>query len=120
VRKPGEKPSTNLHAAPKPPRKPLQEVILARRSRRKCDLTTLDGLLRESGRIFRDLMDKRIPIEEADALGRQLLRHHAILADAERQKVLLEQLAELKALRSAGPVMIEWDAELLDGPKQPN
>jgi hypothetical protein len=123
MRKPGEKPSVVSMKEPKPPRRPLQEVILARRSRRKCDLTTLDGVLRESGRIFKDLADKRIPIEEADALGRAILRHHAILASAEQQKVLIEQLAELRAIRSATSPVLEWDAidgAKLDGPKQPN
>ncbi len=109
---------------PAPPRKPLQEVILARLSRRRVDLTTLDGLLRESGRIYKDLDNKRITFDEAEARGRALLRHHTILSSAEQQKVLVEQLAELRAIRSAGPAL-EWDAALtdpkLDGPpKQPN
>jgi hypothetical protein len=88
-------------------------------------MTTIAGVLRESGRIYKDLSDKVISYEEAEARGRALLRHHTILSAAEQQKVLVEQLAELRAIRSAGSTVLEWDAGLidaakLDGPKQPN
>lgn len=76
-----------------------ESVFLKRSRRRRLDLRTLDGTLRESGRIYRDLAEGRISQVDAEVRSRVLGRHREILnamTQAAQLKALQEQLAQIQ------------------------
>ena len=58
-------------------------VLLKRRRRRRLDLRTLPGALRESARVYRELAEGRISMAEAEVRSRVLRRHSEILSSVE-------------------------------------
>jgi hypothetical protein len=72
--------------------------FLKRARRRRLDLRSLAGTLRESARIYRELAEGRINASQAEVRSRVLRRHHEILAALEQQRQLAgiqEQLSRL-------------------------
>ncbi len=71
--------------------------------RRRMNLNSIDGTIRESIRTYRDLAEGRVSILEAEARGRQLRRHLDLLSakDEREQLARIEQaLRELQAART--------------------
>ncbi len=77
--------------------------------RRRVDLSTLRGTLRESGRVYRDFVNGVITMEAAEVRSRVLGRHKEILSSMEQQRQLAELLNQLKALHGGA---ITFDPEL--------
>lgn len=65
------------------------------------DLKTLDGTIRESIRVYRELAEGRIPVLEAEARGRQLARHAMMLKERAEDERVRALVSELTALRLA-------------------
>lgn len=89
-----------------PPRT-LEGEILKRRRRRRLDLVSLPGALRESGRIYRDLVEGRISMAQAEVRSRVLRRHTEALGAYQQQQVLEslnEKIAGLEALQRGSPL----------------
>ena len=63
------------------------------RRRRRLDLRTLHGTLRESARVYRELAEGRISLSESEVRSRVLTRHSQILSSLETR----EQIAQLQA-----------------------
>ena len=71
--------------------------------RRRMNLNSVDGTIRESIRTYRDLAEGRVSILEAEARGRQLRRHLDLLSakDEREQLARIEQaLRDLQAART--------------------
>jgi hypothetical protein len=71
-----------------------------RKRRRRLDLRTLNGTLRESARVYRELAEGKISLEHAEVRSRVLGRHRDILAalkQSEQLEAIQQQLAELRA-----------------------
>jgi hypothetical protein len=70
-----------------------------RKRRRRLDLRTLNGTLRESARVYRELAEGKISLEHAEVRSRVLGRHRDILAalkQSEQLEAIQQQLAELR------------------------
>ena len=78
--------------------------------KRRLDLSTLRGTLRESGRVYRDFINGTITMEAAEVRSRVLGRHKEILSSMEQQRQLAELLAQLKALQG-GAITFDPDLE---------
>jgi hypothetical protein len=88
---------------------PQQEVLLKRRRRRVVDLKSLPGVLRESARIYRDLVDRTITLETGEVLSRAIARHHEILKTLKQESQILELMQQLREVR--GAPLIGWDVD---------
>jgi len=87
-------------AAPaSPPRKALRGV-LERRWRRKNDINSLHGLIREHSRVIAAMHSGRIPLEKGEVLSRAYARHREMVSAYEQQSQLAAIQAQLEALRS--------------------
>jgi hypothetical protein len=75
---------------------------LPRARRRRLDLRSLDGTLRESARIYREAAEGRISLASAEVRSRILRRHGELLAAREQQQQLADIQAQLKALGAPG------------------
>jgi hypothetical protein len=85
-----------------------ESVFIKRRRRRRLDLKTLNGTLRESARVYRELAEGRISMAEAEVRSRVLRRHGEIMSDIEQRELLVslnDQLAQLRAMRGEGAVI---------------
>jgi hypothetical protein len=70
-----------------------------RKRRRRLDLRTLNGTLRESARVYRELAEGKISLEHAEVRSRVLGRHRDILAalkQSEQLEAIQQQLAALR------------------------
>jgi hypothetical protein len=74
-----------------PATRALEGQLLKRRRRRRLDLKTLHGTLRESAKVYRELVQGEISMAEAEVRSRVLRRHGEILGQLE-VKEYLEQL----------------------------
>jgi hypothetical protein len=84
------------------------QVLLKRRRRRRLDLKSLDGTLRESGRLYRELAEGRISMAECEVRSRALKRHAEILGSvrqAQQLEDLQRKLAELQGGSSVPPLL---------------
>ena len=75
-------------------------VFVKRRRRRRLDLKSLNGTLRESARVYRELAEGRISMAEAEVRSRVLRRHSEIMGTIEQRDLLAklnDQLNELRA-----------------------
>ncbi len=73
---------------------------IKRARRRRLDLKTLHGTLRESARVYRELAEGRITMLEAETRSRVLRRHSEILTALEQRDQVAEIQRQLEALRS--------------------
>lgn len=76
-------------------------VYLKRARRRRLDLKTLHGTLRESARVYRELAEKRITLAEAEVRSRVLKRHGEILAAVEERQQRQELIEQLQRVGAA-------------------
>ena len=79
-----------------------------RKRRRRLDLKTLDGTLRESGRLYRELAEGRISMAECEVRSRALKRHAEILGtvrEAQQLEQLQEQIAALQNRPTTPPLL---------------
>lgn len=77
-----------------------------RKRRRRLDLRTVDGTLRESARVYRELAEGRITQGEADTRSRILGRHAGILEQRYLES-LDQQLRERNALMNQARSVID-------------
>jgi hypothetical protein len=91
---------------------PLQGELLKRRYKRRVDLRSLEGCLRESARVYRDLCDGLIGLETAEVKSRIIGRHRDILGDKDRKKQLADLVEQLRELR--GGAALTFDPDLLE------
>jgi hypothetical protein len=75
------------------PKGTLVRGVLERPWRRKNNISTLDGLMREHARLIKQMHGNKISLEKGEILSRAYGRHREIVA-------ALEQLEELKALHA--------------------
>jgi hypothetical protein len=71
-----------------------------RKRRRRLDLKTLHGTMRESARVYRELAEGRISLEHAEVRSRVLGRHREILSSLEQTRQLAAIQEQLQALRA--------------------
>ncbi len=100
-----------LDPTPAEPATPRQEVLLKRRNKRRVDLRSLPGVLRESARNYKDLIEGTISLETAEVRSRAIARHHEILNTVRQEVYVADLTAELKNLR--GGLVVEFDPEML-------
>jgi hypothetical protein len=82
------------------PRRPatLAEKVAGRRWRRRNDISTLDGLIREHGKVISAIHSGKLPLEKGEILSRAYGRHREMVAALEQRQQLQsiqEQLARL-------------------------
>lgn len=77
------------------------QVLLKRRRRRRLDLKSLDGTLRESGRLYRELAEGRISMAECEVRSRALKRHAEILGSVKQAQQLEDLQQKLSELQGA-------------------
>jgi hypothetical protein len=80
---------------------PLAGQLLERRRRRRVDLKSLDGVLRESASIYKKLDQGELSFAEVEVRGRQLRRHSEILSVVEERRLIVQLQAKLNALQTA-------------------
>ena len=94
-----------LSAAPaSPPRKALRGIV-ERRWRRKNDINSLHGLIREHSRVIAAMHSGRIPLEKGEVLSRAYARHREMVSAYEQQSQLAAIQAQLEALRAGSGVL---------------
>jgi hypothetical protein len=74
-------------------------VFLKRRQRRRLDLRSLAGTLRESARVYREIAEGKISLAEGEVRSRVLGRHKDVLAaiqQTEYLKSIDERLAAIE------------------------
>jgi|ERR1700733_1926082 len=83
--------------------------ILERRWRRKNDINSLAGLIREHARVIAAMHNGRIPIDKADILSRAYGRHREMVTALEQQSQLDAIQQQLAALRGepSGQLLID-------------
>ncbi len=74
--------------------------------RRRLDLKTLHGTLRESARVYRELAEGRITLGEADVRSRVLRRHSEILSSVEQREQLEDIRQQLARLQGGEPALL--------------
>ena len=74
--------------------------LLKRKRRRRLDLKTLHGTLRESARVYREFAEGRITAGEAEVRSRVLRRHGEILGAVEQQRMIEDLQQKLDAIQS--------------------
>ena len=89
---------------------PAEGEYLRRRRRRKLDLRTLHGTLRESARVYREIAEGRISLAEGEVRSRTLRRHSEILATLEQRDQIAAIQAQLAALQGAPVALPAFDA----------
>jgi hypothetical protein len=77
----------------------LEGQFLERRRRRRLDLKTIDGTLRESARLYRAMAQGELSLAAGDVMSRVLGRHGELLSALEQQELLMELNQKLEALR---------------------
>jgi hypothetical protein len=90
----------------------LEGQLLARRDRRRMDLMSFDGLLREHGRIYRQFKAGRVGLKRFDAASRALRRQGELLRDRDarllvEREVLASALAAEPQLGAEPPSMMD-------------
>src|ERR1700722_631830 len=80
---------------------PLAGQLLERRRRRRIDLKSLDGILRESAAIYKKLDAGKLSFAETEVRGRQLRRHQEILSAVEERRLIAELQEKLHSLQTA-------------------
>jgi hypothetical protein len=75
---------------------------IKRAQRRRLDLKTLHGTLRESARVYRELAQGEISMVEAETRSRVLRRHSEILSALEQRDQVAEIQRQLEALKAPG------------------
>jgi hypothetical protein len=79
----------------------IEGEFLKRRRRRRLDLKSSDGALRESGRVYREFVEGRITAGEAEIRSRILRRHAEHLTSVEQRTLLIDLNRKLEELRGA-------------------
>ncbi|MEP7312536.1 MAG: hypothetical protein ABI859_08130 [Pseudomonadota bacterium] len=100
------------------PRQTSEGILLKRRRRRRLDLKTLHGTLRESARVYREVAEGRISMAEGEVRSRMLRRHGEILAEVsleQHRDRLYDQLLTLKQSQGALPDGLVNDLLASDG-----
>lgn len=87
--------------SPAAPAHALEGEYVKRRRRRRLDLRSLHGTLRESARVYRELAEARISMAEAEVRSRVLKRHGEILSAYEQGEQIREIQAKLAALQGS-------------------
>ena len=64
-------------------RMPLEGKLLARRWRRRRDISCVDGLIREHGRLIAKIENDRVSLAKAEVLSRAYGRHREMVAAKE-------------------------------------
>ena len=62
---------------------PLEGKLLARRWRRRRDISCVDGLIREHGRLIAKIENDRVSLAKAEVLSRAYGRHREMVAAKE-------------------------------------
>jgi len=81
------------------PKGTLVKGVLERRWRRKNNISTLDGLMREHARLIKQMHGNKISLEKGEILSRAYGRHREIVAALEQLEGLKTLQAQLEALR---------------------
>lgn len=81
------------------PRKGSPSPLDQRKKRRRLDLRTVDGTVRESIRVYRELAQGEISLGEAEVRGRQLRRHLDLLVASEQAAQLSRIEESLRQLQ---------------------
>jgi hypothetical protein len=85
--------------------------FLKRGRRRRLDLKTLHGTMRESARVYRELAEGRIDLVEAETRSRVLRRHSEILTALEQRDQVTEIQRQLDALRNQPSAALQYQPE---------
>jgi hypothetical protein len=85
-------------AQPAGRRNPLKQVF-ERRWRRKNDINSLAGLIREHSRVIAAMHSGRLSLDKGDVLSRAYGRHHLMVTALEHNTLLMDIQAQLAALR---------------------
>jgi hypothetical protein len=72
------------------PPKAHAAAVADRPTRRRMNLKTLDGTIRESIRVYRELANGKVSVLEAEARGRQLARHATMLKEREEREMIVD------------------------------
>jgi len=94
------------------PRTPKQELLLRRRNRRKVDFDSMPGLKRESTRLYLNILNGDITMEQAEIQGRAISRHREILTALKQEGQLEELITELRAVRNDRAISLD-DPDLI-------
>ena len=78
---------------------PLEGEYVKRRRRRRLDLRTLHGTLRESARTYREYAEGRISAGEIEVRSRALKRHGELLSAFEQGEQIRQLQAQLAAIQ---------------------
>jgi hypothetical protein len=79
--------------------------VLERRWRRKNNINTLHGLIREHSRVIAAMHSGRIQLEKGEVLSRAYARHREMVTAYEQQSQLAAIQAQLEALRAGTGVL---------------
>jgi hypothetical protein len=85
-------------AQPAGRRNPLKQVF-ERRWRRKNDINSLAGLIREHSRVIAAMHSGRLSLDKGDVLSRAYGRHREMVSALEQRTLLTDIQAQLAALR---------------------
>jgi hypothetical protein len=92
------------------------QEYLKRARRRRLDLKTLHGTLRESARVYRELAEAKITLLEAETRSRVLRRHSEILTALEQRDQIEALQRQLEALQGRSPALtLDADGALETG-----
>ena len=73
---------------------PLAGLLVERRERRRMDLFSYDGILREHARIYRSFKDGKVGFKKFDAASRALRRQGELLRDKDTKAVQDRELID--------------------------
>lgn len=103
------KPDQNSSVADDVKRPAALRGILERRWRRKNNINSLAGLIREHARVIAAMHSGRIPMDKADTLSRAYGRHREMVTALEQQSQLDAIQQQLAAIRGepSGQLLID-------------
>jgi hypothetical protein len=87
---------------------PLEGEYVQRQRRRRLDLRTLHGTLRESARVYRELAEGRISLSESEVRSRVLTRHSQILSSLEQREQLAQLQAAIERIQATAPAELTY------------
>lgn len=100
----GEEPGNDPRESKTPRVRPAARGVLERKWRRRRDISSLDGLIREHGRLISNLHNGKIALEKGEVLSRAYARHREMVAALEQNQYLQKIQAQLAELGAQGSI----------------
>ncbi len=102
-------------ASEKRPAKPAKATavrgVLERRWRRKRDINSLDGLMREHARLIAAMHNNRVDLAKAEVISRAYGRHREMVTALEQREQIAALQRQLEDLKASGHATLAYVPE---------